>query len=68
MCDDGFMLNGQANRTCQDDGIWSGMPPMCERKYSHCKNASASHTTCLEFGYEGLLYIGIVYYYACIAV
>ena len=35
MCDDDFKLNGEATRTCQDDGTWSGMAPTCERKYAN---------------------------------
>ena len=31
-CDDGFTLQGQSTRTCQDDGQWSGSAPTCERK------------------------------------
>ena len=28
-CDDGFMLAGSVNRTCQSDGNWSGTETMC---------------------------------------
>ena len=31
-CHDGFDLNGQKNRTCQADGKWSGIKPICERE------------------------------------
>ena len=31
-CNDGFTLEGQSTRTCQDDGEWSGSAPTCERK------------------------------------
>ncbi|XP_052776199.1 sushi, von Willebrand factor type A, EGF and pentraxin domain-containing protein 1-like isoform X1 [Mya arenaria] len=29
-CEDGFKLNGQIVRTCQDNGLWSGVAPTCE--------------------------------------
>lgn len=28
-CNSGFNIIGQATRTCQADGIWSGSEPMC---------------------------------------
>ena len=28
-CDDGFILNGIATRTCTSDGTWSGDNPSC---------------------------------------
>ena len=31
-CDDGFLLMGESSRTCQLNGLWSGMPPLCARK------------------------------------
>ena len=30
-----FELVGLSERTCGDDGVWSGEGPMCIRKYSH---------------------------------
>ena len=36
ICDSEFELdlsNGSEVRTCQDDGIWSGYPPTCVRKF-----------------------------------
>ena len=32
-CKDGYILNGEATRTCGTDSNWSGMPPTCDRKY-----------------------------------
>ena len=29
-CDPGFELEGAPTRTCQSDGTWSGIPPVCE--------------------------------------
>ena len=31
-CDAGFELNGDAMRTCQSDGTWTGSAPTCDRK------------------------------------
>ena len=31
-CDDEFILCGSENRTCQDDGMWSGSLPECISK------------------------------------
>lgn len=31
-CDSGFNLVGEATRTCQVNGTWSGTPPFCSRK------------------------------------
>ena len=30
-CNSGFNLSGDANRTCQSDGQWSGAQPKCNR-------------------------------------
>ena len=30
-CDSGFELIGNTIRTCQANGTWSGMPPICQR-------------------------------------
>ena len=29
-CDPGFELEGALTRTCQSNGTWSGIPPVCE--------------------------------------
>ena len=29
-CDAGFVLVGDAMLTCQDDGMWSDIPPTCQ--------------------------------------
>lgn len=29
-CDEGFMLRGSAERTCNSDETWSGAAPTCE--------------------------------------
>ena len=31
-CDEEYELNGEATRTCQDNGEWSGEEPTCERE------------------------------------
>ena len=31
-CNEGFILNGNATRICQDNGEWSGDDPTCQRK------------------------------------
>ena len=30
-CNDGFRLDGEPKRLCQDDGTWDGEAPTCER-------------------------------------
>ena len=32
-CDRGFVLVGQVTRTCQSDSEWSGVPPICRRRF-----------------------------------
>ena len=34
-CDFGFRLEGNAQRTCQENGTWNGTVPMCQRKYTN---------------------------------
>ncbi len=29
-CVDGYMLNGEATRTCQSTGMWDGSEPSCD--------------------------------------
>jgi hypothetical protein len=31
-CNQGYQLDGPANRYCQSNGTWSGDAPSCERK------------------------------------
>ncbi len=33
ICDTGYTLNGGTTRTCGSDGVWSGSPPVCQRKF-----------------------------------
>ena len=33
MCDGGFTLFGNAIRSCQSDGTWTGDEPSCEGQY-----------------------------------
>lgn len=33
-CFTGYVLDGQAQRTCEANGFWSGQPPVCRRKYT----------------------------------
>ena len=33
-CNDGYVLVGDATRTCENTGHWSGTEPVCNRKYS----------------------------------
>ena len=32
-CEEGFVLLGAGTRECEDGGMWSEIPPTCERKY-----------------------------------
>ena len=32
-CDSGFILVGDRTRNCSSDGTWSGLAPVCERKF-----------------------------------
>lgn len=34
-CDDGYLLNGTALRTCQADRNWSEEEPSCQREWPH---------------------------------
>ena len=34
ICNEGYNLSGDANRTCQSNGSWSGIPPKCDRTFS----------------------------------
>lgn len=34
-CIPGFQLVGSANRTCLENGQWSGTEPLCERESAH---------------------------------
>ena len=29
-CDSGYSLEGEASRTCRENGAWSGIPPICQ--------------------------------------
>ena len=31
-CSSNLVLTGSAERECQDDGVWSGMEPICRRE------------------------------------
>jgi len=31
LCDDGYIVSGSGDRTCQSDGTWTGSEPTCER-------------------------------------
>ena len=31
-CDTGYTLNGGTSRVCVTGGMWSGSPPVCQRK------------------------------------
>ena len=33
-CNEGYNLSGDANRTCQSNGSWSGILPKCDRTFS----------------------------------
>jgi len=33
ICNTGFELDGDASRTCQPNGEWSGQEPICKRKF-----------------------------------
>ena len=35
LCDDGFRLEGDRNRACQETGEWSGKEPTCIRKRNY---------------------------------
>jgi len=40
-CDDGYIVSGSGDRTCQSDGTWTGSEPTCTR----CKKASVPTIT-----------------------
>ena len=33
-CNNGFLLNGEPERVCQDNGRWSGVLPTCKGTYT----------------------------------
>ena len=33
-CDAGYTLNEDATKTCGSDGMWSGLDPVCQRKWN----------------------------------
>ena len=37
-CDEGYMLIGLEERTCQADGVWNGSVPTCESKILNRNN------------------------------
>ena len=34
-CNTGYTLTGDATRTCQGDGTWSGIIPLCIGRYKY---------------------------------
>ena len=41
-CNEGFHLNGSANRMCKSNGQWSGSEPICERNCEFFLNSTSS--------------------------
>ena len=38
VCDSGYLLDGVETRVCQNNGRWSGRPPVCTGKYIYTYN------------------------------
>ncbi|XP_068102447.1 sushi domain-containing protein 2 isoform X2 [Hyperolius riggenbachi] len=56
-CDSGFVLTGSKERTCQDNGIWSGTPAQCLQVTDSCLgqcgqrlSQCSCHVTCKNLG------------------
>ncbi len=47
-CDGGFALGGDANRTCQANGAWSGTAPTCNAVSSCAGNPCQNGSTCTD--------------------
>ena len=47
-CDAGFVLVGDAMLTCQDDGMWSDVPPTCQGITSDTGNFCGMYNYTLE--------------------
>ena len=39
-CDYGYFLVGDQNRTCQENGLWSGQSPRCAGNMRNCGAAN----------------------------
>ena len=54
-CDEGFMLEGEAQRVCQKSREWSGVAPTCERKllgYSVLKEGTSGFSGTDSCGHD----------------
>ncbi len=43
-CNPGFVLSGSAARSCESDGNWSGVEPICESEFSYIINNHSDFT------------------------
>ena len=50
-CHDGYVLQGNAVRTCQSDGTWSGQEPVCNLCIS---------SECVNQGTYRVLFVGLI--------
>ena len=57
-CNTGFNLVGNSARTCQSNGLWSGVEPFCTREslYSYSSEVAHNHTVNIQSTHSDTFY------------